>query len=201
MKDRGGLNVFLLLILGGILWLTYSLGQRKDHRAVEFLPEMIYAVSAESYSRAEALPGGMVQQKPVAGTIARGRMPLHLEPGVEGAAKAAVELTNPLDESDQASLKRGGEIFLTYCQLCHGPGGKGDGLVAQRGFPAPPSLLAPQARQMSDGQLFHIASVGQGNMPGHAGQIDPLDRWRAVLRIRQLQAAAPSTETVQGEGP
>ncbi len=201
MSTRSGLNLFLLLVLGAVLWLAHSLGQRQNRRAVEYLPEMIFAVSAESYSRAAALPGGMVEQKPVEGTISRGSMPLHLEPGADGAARAAAELTNPIDEGDQSALERGGEIFRTYCLLCHGPGGAGDGPVAQRGFPAPPSLLAPQAQQMSDGQLFHIASVGQGNMPGHAGQIDPLDRWRAVLRIRQLQAAAPPGETVLGEGP
>ncbi len=190
MRNRGVLNFVLLMVLVGIVALAYGLEQRPDLRAYEYLPEMIFPVAAESFSQTPALPSGKVEQRPILGTIARGRMPLHLEPGPEGAAQAARELINPLADDAEAQLERGGEIFRTYCQVCHGPGGEGNGPVAQRGFPAPPSLLAPHALELSDGQLFHIATFGQGNMPGHASQIDRLDRWRAILRIRQLQAAA-----------
>lgn len=195
MKSFTALNVVLCAILGALLWLSFVLEPRHDLRAYEFLPEMIYPVAAESFAAAAALPGGIVEQRPVAGSIARGRMPLHLEPGPEGAARAALALSNPLTAADgaptvPADVERGSELFRIYCLLCHGPEGKGDGPVARRGFPAPPSLLAANALGMSDGQLFHIASVGQGTMPSHSSQIDPLDRWRIILRIRQLQAPA-----------
>ncbi len=200
MTHRGGLNLFLALVLAAILWGAQVLGQRHDLRALEYMPEMIYPVAAESFSTATELPTGMVEQRPVEGTIARGRIPYHLEPGPEGAAQAAEELTNPFGADGELHLERGSEIFRTYCLLCHGPLGEGDGPVAQRGFPAPPSLLAPNARQLTDGQIFHIISLGQGNMPGHASQIEPLDRWRAVLHIRQLQQpGAEAAETAQGE--
>jgi mono/diheme cytochrome c family protein len=154
---------------------------------------------------------------PVLGTIARGRMPMHLQPGPEGAALAAIELHNPF-LGDAASAmgaptpdpERGAELFRIYCLLCHGPTGEGEGPVAQRGFPTPPSLLAANALQMSDGQLFHVASVGQGNMPAHSSQIDPLERWRIVQHIRRLQApamaaarqaASADSKSEQSEGP
>lgn len=44
---------------------------------------------------------------------------------------------------------------------------------------------------MADGQLFHIVSAGQANMPGYAAQVLPDDRWRAILHLRALQAAGP----------
>ena len=210
MKNFTALNLVLCAVLGGLLWLSFVLEPRHDLRAHEFLPEMIYPVAAESFSAAAALPGGMVEQLPVAGAIARGQMPLHLEPGPEGAALAAETLRNPLAGlgdagANEKNLARGSELFRTYCLLCHGPEGHGDGPVAKRGFPAPPSLLAAHALEMSDGQIFHVASVGQGNMPGHGSQIDPLDRWRIILRIRELQApareaavlAAPATGDTQ----
>lgn len=201
MTNRGGLNLFLLVILVGILWLASGSGQRHDLRAYEFLPEMIFPVAAESFAATPELPGGTVEQNPVEGTIPRGRLPLHLEAGGSGAAEAGRELTNPLAAAAGADLERGEEVFRIYCQLCHGPGGEGNGPVARRGFPAPPSLLGANALGLADGQLFHIATVGQGNMPGHAAQIDPLDRWRAVLWVRRLQAAAPGVAAAAPGSP
>jgi len=200
MSRRNRLNTCLLVILLAIVWLTYSLGQQRDVRALEYLPEMIHPVAAESFSATTVLAGGSVEQRPVEGTIARGRLPLHLEPGPEGAARAGVALVNPLAGLEEAELESSSAVFRTYCLLCHGPGGEGDGPVARRGFPAPPSLLATNALNLEDGQLFHIISVGQGNMPGHDSQLDPVDRWRAVLHVRHLQAAAAPTESIQGEG-
>ncbi len=200
MKNFTVVNLILCAILAGLLWLSFVLEPRHDLRAHEYLPNMIYPVAAESFSGTEALPGGMVEQRPVAGSIARGQMPLHLEAGPEGAALAAATLRSPLSDTgeggaNEKDLARGRELFRTYCLLCHGSEGKGDGPVAKRGFPAPPSLLAPHALGLSDGQIFHIATFGQGNMPGHGAQIDPLDRWRIILRIRELQTPAREEAT------
>ena len=49
--------------------------------------------------------------------------------------------------------------------------------------------------QMKDGRMFHLLTLGRGNMPGMAGRIDTADRWRTVLHVRTLQAAPPSKET------
>jgi mono/diheme cytochrome c family protein len=81
-------------------------------------------------------------------------------------------------------------VYTIYCRVCHGPAGEGDGTVAQRGFPTPPSLLAANARNYADGRIFHIVSFGQGNMPGYAAQIEPADRWKATLWVRRLQEEA-----------
>ena len=196
----GRLNWLLAAVLAVLVGLNLLIVPRSERRGSEFLPEMIDPVAAESFSAAPGLPNGQVIQAPPRGTISRGRNPLstasgsgvatlRLEPGPEGASLAAA-LDNPFSQSDQDEVARGGDVFLTYCQLCHGPTGLGDGTVAKRGFPAPPSLLADNALSMADGQIYHVISEGQGNMPAHASQIDPLDRWRAVLRVRELQAAA-----------
>src|SRR5581483_7220919 len=103
-------------------------------------------------------------------------------------SKPADETVNPM-KADAKTLARGEAVFVNFCQVCHGPAARGDGPVAQRGFPAPPSLVAPAAksRGLTDGQLFHIITAGQNNMPSYATQIDPDDRWRAVLFVRALQ--------------
>ena len=51
---------------------------------------------------------------------------------------------NPFKPADRAAVERGAVVFDTYCVPCHGTTGEGDGLVVQRGFPAPPSLSCGQ---------------------------------------------------------
>ena len=139
-------------------------------------------------------------QLPPAGAIARGYAPFHFEATPEEAERAGRELENPFSADDVLALEQGERVFETYCQLCHGVGGEGDGTVAMRGFPTPPSLLAPKARELPDGRIFHIATFGQGNMPSHAAQIEPEDRWKAVMWVRQLQAAAPPLTEEPADG-
>jgi mono/diheme cytochrome c family protein len=204
----GRINLALVIVLGLVVAASLGIRTRAEQRGVEFLPEMVSPVAAESFASFPGLPNDRVLQPPPRGTRARGTTPFRLAAGPEGSELARA-LTSPFGEPTEEDLTAGGEVFGTYCLLCHGSGGLGDGTVAKRGFPTPPSLLAPHARNLTDGQIFHLITVGQGNMPGHAGQLDPLDRWRAVLRVRQLQSAAPlpdpveSTELLpsQGEAP
>jgi mono/diheme cytochrome c family protein len=88
---------------------------------------------------------------------------------------------------NEPDKKRGADLYATFCTPCHGAAGAGDGAVVKRGFPAPPSLLAARAVDMKDGQLFHIVTYGQANMPGYASQIDEDDRWRVVAHVREMQ--------------
>ena len=53
------------------------------------------------------------------------------------------ESTEPPPASP-ALLARGRERFDIYCSPCHGLDGKGDGIVAARGFPHPPSFVEPR---------------------------------------------------------
>ena len=51
----------------------------------------------------------------------------------------------------------------------------------------PPSFLAARAMEMPDGQMFHVLTLGQGNMPTFAAQLEPDDRWRVILHLRKVQ--------------
>ena len=52
---------------------------------------------------------------------------------------------------------------------------------------------------MKDGQLFHILTYGQNNMPSYASQLSRDDRWNAILYVRTLQrAAAPPSPGAVG---
>jgi mono/diheme cytochrome c family protein len=43
---------------------------------------------------------------------------------------------------------------------------------------------------MKDGQLFHILTYGQNNMPSYASQLSRDDRWNVILYVRAMQSAA-----------
>lgn len=118
-------------------------------------------------------------------------MPLHYAATPADALRAGEELASPLEPGNVRARERGAFVFANFCAVCHGAGGAGMGPVAQRGYPPPPSLLAEHAQKMKDGQLFHILTYGQNNMPSYASQLSRADRWNVVLYVRTLQAAAP----------
>lgn len=125
----------------------------------------------------------------------------------DNTAAAKVELSEEekreaaARERLRASVQRGGGIYRTFCVSCHGPQGAGDGLVTQRGFPPPPSMLTGKSLQMKDGQLFHILTYGQGSMAPLAAQLSRDQRWDAINYVRDLQSKAPPPPAVPPAEP
>ena len=183
---RAALNTSLFAATLLLLGLNWALQPDAGGRNFEFLPDMAASVPYDTYAANPNFADGMTLRPPVEGTIIRGQMPLHYRASKEDAERAGRELTTPA-VADARTLARGAFVYATYCETCHGPAGLGDGFVAKRGFPAPPSLLAPRATNMADGQIFHIVTYGQANMPSYASQISRDDRWRTVEYVRKLQ--------------
>jgi len=171
----------------GLLWVSRPDASRPN---VEFLPEMAHSPRYAAFEANPVFRDGKTLQRAPAGAIARGYPPLHYAATPEDAVRAGNELENPVSSDDQQALTRGEKVFETFCTPCHGAGGRGDGLVAQRGFPPPASLLADRAVGLKDGQIFHILTYGQGNMASYASQISREDRWRVIRYVRSLQAVA-----------
>jgi mono/diheme cytochrome c family protein len=124
--------------------------------------------------------------------FAAGAVGLLASPPGPGPLLAASELTpGRTFAGDDAVQNRGAFVYANYCQVCHGPEGKGDGPIVRPGFPQPASLLADHARQlqMNDGQMFYILTYGQQNMPPAASQLSREDRWKVILHVRSLQRA------------
>lgn len=110
------------------------------------------------------------------------------------ADRAAVTAqTNPYPVTMQL-LKRGQERYTIYCLPCHSPVGDGDGLVARRGFPHPPSYHIERLRQAPDRHFFDVMSNGYGIMYSYADRVDPPDRWAIVAYIRALQLSQNADE-------
>ena len=177
------LGVILLpvVVLGGINVLSRDDGARN----LEWPTQMQYSPAYGSQSPNPVFPGGMTQQPPVAGTIPRGHQPFHFGPGPEEAARAGVELKNPFEPTEE-HLTRGQQVYSSYCAVCHGATGAGDGPIIPK-YPNPPSYKTDKSKQLADGTMFHVITVGRNNMPSHAALVSADDRWKVILFIRKLQ--------------
>ena len=183
---RTFLNLTLAALIVILIVVSGMIGGNTEEPNYEFLPGMVYSVPYDTFAENEHFPDGKTMQAPIPGTIARGNMPLHYDATPEDAIRAATELENPLTV-DPDQLRRGAKAYATYCIPCHGAGGRGDGPVTKRGYPPPPSLHADNSLNMKDGQMFHVITFGQGNMPDYSSQVSADDRWKIIFHIRALQ--------------
>lgn len=164
---------------------------RGDEPGYIVSPGMHFSVPYDAYDPNPIT--GATLRLPPEGTMPQGTTPFLYAPGPDEAARAGRELQQRLPP-DRAQLARGKQVFETFCAVCHGLGGQGDGPIIGR-YPNPPSLLAARAMGLPDGHVFHLISHGQGLMPSYGAQVRPDDRWRVVLYLRQLQGAS------QGKAP
>ena len=98
-----------------------------------------------------------------------------------------------------ALLKRGQERFNVDCSPCHGLDGKGDGIVAERGFPHPPSYFDARLMAAPASEFYDAISQGYGVMYSYAARVEPRDRWAIVAYIRALQLSQNATVAMAPE--
>ncbi len=166
------------LIILSVCVLNTSCTRSPQEKGLEFIPEMVHAVPYESFSKA--------MLEPVEGTISRSAPdPYPYSKSEHGAIAAGKELHNPLTPSEPL-LARGKELYGSYCLLCHGATGEGDGPLIPK-FPNPPSFKSKSGQQISEGRVFHAITVGYGDMPDHAQQISEQDRWKVALFVKEFQ--------------
>lgn len=110
----------------------------------------------------------------------------------QGDLERAREIANPPPVT-LALLERGRERFNIYCSPCHGLNGKGNGIVAERGFPHPPSYFEPRLMSAPASTFFNAITNGYGVMYSYADRVEPRDRWAIIAYIRALQLSENAT--------
>jgi mono/diheme cytochrome c family protein len=97
-----------------------------------------------------------------------------------------------------ALLQRGQQRFRIDCTPCHSELGDGNGMVVQRGFPAPPSYHIDRLRQAPTQHFYDVMTNGYGAMYFFAGRVSPQDRWAIAAYVRALQLSQhPPATAVQ----
>ena len=116
---------------------------------------------------------------PPANTLAIGRQ------RVMDRIEADGRLGNPIAASPEV-LKQGHALFDTYCAVCHGADGRGQGPVGKY-FSGIPELSAAPIQAYSDGLIYSIIREGGFSMPGYAETLSPPERWALVHMIRTFR--------------
>ena len=135
-------------------------------------PDMADQPRLETYETGAAFNDGLAARPVPEGTVARDQRP------------AATE--NPLPINAE-TLAHGREQFDVFCAPCHGRNGRGQGVIVQRGFPAPPSLHRPRLRRAGDRHFYQVIRDGYGAMYAYASRVPEDQRWAIIAYIRSLQ--------------
>jgi mono/diheme cytochrome c family protein len=157
---------------------------------VPWFDAMIRQPAVHPYQRSDIPRNTVLGTVPITG----GEADWSAEWGV-GNTTTADRLVNPL--AGQPASAKGDTLYHTFCAVCHGNTGNGDGPVGPRVAALP--LTTPRAMAWSDGYLYSIMRYGRGVMPRYDDKIRGQDRWHVVNYVRQLQAAA-SAQTGQAGG-
>ena len=103
---------------------------------------------------------------------------------------ASDSLVNPLaGQMGDAVVDRGRALYQSYCVVCHGEGGAGDGAAVGENRLPPIStlnLLSEQAQNYTDGYIYGMIANGRGLMPDYR-RIPDDERWHIVNYVRELQ--------------
>ena len=97
-------------------------------------------------------------------------------------------------------LERGRERYHVFCAPCHAELGDGNGMIVQRGFPAPPSFHSDAQRALTPQRLYEVIGNGFGAMYSFADRIAPADRWAIAAYVRALERSqnAPPSDLAAG---
>jgi mono/diheme cytochrome c family protein len=171
---------FLAFVLAATVTAFSGCGSA-DRRAYEYMPDMARGPAYKAFAPNEATHDGLTLQHPVAGTIPRGYHPFHYGPGEQEADRAGRELKNPYHPT-AVTLEEGKALFETYCAVCHGAQGKGDGPISSK-IPPPPSYVSDRLMHFEPGRIFHVITLGTGKMPSYAAQLKEDERWKIVTYV------------------
>jgi mono/diheme cytochrome c family protein len=138
---------------------------------------VVYRWITSMQNDVKLVPGQVTMSQPP-GTVPREGAELVVAREVYATRK------NPI-APDAQSLARGQKLYDIYCTPCHGPSGKGDGLVSPRFIPAP-DLTSAAVQAKPDGHFSYYIGFGGAIMPAYGEALSVADRWDIVNHLRAL---------------
>jgi len=174
-----------IAFIGLLLFLFSSCDYNRRTTGWEYGGTMAHSKAYESYTPNSNFADGKTMQPPVEGTIPRGFVPYVYEKTDEDRALAAATLVNTL-KATSANMKRGDKMYGIYCMQCHGENGDGLGsLYVNKKYTYPPaSLLSEKMLANPEADIYHVITVGHGIMGEHGTMIQPDDRWKIAMYIK-----------------
>jgi len=178
------IQIFSLVLFAAIFLSSCNYNRRTT--GWDYAGDMINSKAYETYTTNPNFANGRTMQPPVPGTIPRGFVPYQYAKTDEDRAIAGKTLVNPLENNGE-NLAKGKQKFGIYCMHCHGEKGDGMGsLFVNKKFNYPPgNLLSDKMRANPEADIYHVITVGWGIMGEHGSMIQPEDRWRIAMYIKQ----------------
>jgi mono/diheme cytochrome c family protein len=205
-----------LLLTGSFALAIFASSCFRDAKkpGLEYMPDMAHPVSVETYDEsknpdinANRTSNKFSALQPVKGTVptAQGMLPFknedydnttsykpyHHEFSPEGEKASDADL-NPLEKTE-INLTEGKRLYEIYCSPCHGKEGNADGTVTianNHAFPmgAPFSYFTDANLAITEGHMFYITQYGRNSMGSYASQLNPNERWKVIMYVKQMQA-------------
>lgn len=175
-----------IALIGFVVVLFSSCDYNRRTTGWDYAGDLINSNAYETYSENPVFKNGRTMQPPVEGTIPRDFMPYAYHKTDEDRALAAKNLVNNLPATHE-NLERGKVAYGIYCMQCHGEKGDGQGsLYVNKKFIYPPgNLLSEKMRANPEADIYHVITVGWGIMGEHGSMIEPADRWKIAMYIKQ----------------
>ena len=153
---------------------------------------------SEHYNSNPFNPSRMNMRMPPENTVSRNKNEyLPYRTPKDSLELAAKKLVSPLDTAqNKAILAEGKILYVIYCDHCHGVKGDGEGKVAtgvkidgvERGSYAGVANLKGDAfKNITEGHIFHVITMGKGLMQSHGSQVGTEDRWKIARYVKALQ--------------
>ncbi len=186
--NRSTINILMTLAAGVFITATFTSCSDPAKPNVELIQDMMESPTIKPQEYDESSPNHSGMRVPPEGTQPLGFTPYRYATDFAGAAKNQ----NPLaGNQTEETLKVGIKYYTTNCTVCHGEKGEGSEAakspVGEKMALKPPSLLSDKIRGWTDGELYHVITVGQGVMGPYASHIPQKYRWQVVNYVRHLQ--------------
>ena len=103
-------------------------------------------------------------------------------------------LKNPVAHN-AAATDSGKILYQKNCVVCHGTGGKGDGVAAAGLSMKPADHTSPNVQLQTDGSLWWELSNGHSPMPAYKNVLTAKQRWELINYIRTLDKTKAKTSS------
>ncbi len=187
VESNFSLNLFLVApVLVMVAIMTSSCSKDVSRPNIELIQDMMESPAIKPQEYDENSPNHSGMRVPPEGTQPVGFTPYKYAKDFTASSKNV----NPIagDFSEEA-LAVGLKFYQTNCMICHGAGGEGGekSSVGAKMALKPPSLKSEKIIKWSDGQIYHVITMGQGLMGPYASHIPQKYRWQVVNYVRHLQ--------------
>ena len=170
----------------------FLIGCDKKSPEWEYFPDMYDSPAREAQEYDPTAPNKVGGRLPVEGTIPVEYTPYEFNgPNLDDQRVKDLKVPEGI-KLTELNLKRGETQFQVFCYPCHGPQGEGNGpVIGPPGggkFNYSPNMnIHGTYAGLNDGQIYHVITNGNGQMPAYASMISEEDRWKIVLYVRKLK--------------